>query len=159
MSSNVWAGLKEKFKNSERCVEASCGDKSSFPGDEDSLDPPDRADIGRAAWRYLHSLAAHHPEDPTEQQQSNATAWLASFVQFYPCAHCAEHFVDVCETNPPRVSSRSDYALWWCEAHNTVNEHLTVEPKSCDASKLIKMGLAGKTLDELLLGSSAATPE
>merc|ERR1711972_467967 len=93
MSASVWSNLREKFRTTERCTEASCHDKrAANTGADDEVEPPDRAEIGRAAWRYLHAMAACHPEQPTQQQQDDALAWLASFVQFYPCQHCAEHF-------------------------------------------------------------------
>mmetsp|Transcript_67038 Transcript_67038/g.169265 ORF Transcript_67038/g.169265 Transcript_67038/m.169265 type:complete len:166 (-) Transcript_67038:78-575(-) len=149
MEGNVWSSLREKFRTGERCVEASCGDKKGAPTSEDEVEPPDRAEIGRAAWRYLHALAAHHPENPTPQEQRNALAWLTSFVQFYPCSHCAEHFVGVCESMPPRVGSRQDYSVWWCEAHNRVSAHLKNAERRCDPAQLIAAGCAGLTLDEL----------
>mmetsp|Transcript_95388 Transcript_95388/g.309084 ORF Transcript_95388/g.309084 Transcript_95388/m.309084 type:complete len:153 (+) Transcript_95388:70-528(+) len=150
MSASTWSTLKDKFRTSERCVEASCRDKSASAGISDEVEPPDRAELGRAAWRYLHSLAAHHPEQASATEQSDSVAWLASFVQFYPCSHCAEHFVGVCEASPPQVASRQEYSVWWCEAHNRVSEHLKNEPRKCDAAKLVRAGLAGLALDELL---------
>uniref|UniRef100_A0A7S1L598 Sulfhydryl oxidase n=1 Tax=Alexandrium catenella TaxID=2925 RepID=A0A7S1L598_ALECA len=146
----VWSNLREKFRTSERCTEASCHDRSaSSAADGDEVEPPDRAEIGRAAWRYVHSLAAHHPEQPTAQEQEDAQAWLASFVQFYPCPHCAEHFIPICEKSPPRTASREEYSVWWCEAHNKVSYWLKNEQRPCDPARLIAAGLAGLALDEL----------
>merc|ERR1712048_1122363 len=105
---------------------------------------------GRAAWRYLHSMAANHPERATRQQQDDAQGWLTSFVQFYPCRHCAEAFVDICDSNPPRVASRTECAVWWCEAHNRVSTdlgRLTEELQRCEPARLIAAGKAGLTLD------------
>uniref|UniRef100_A0A7S4Q6L1 Sulfhydryl oxidase n=1 Tax=Alexandrium monilatum TaxID=311494 RepID=A0A7S4Q6L1_9DINO len=153
--STVWSNLREKFRTSERCTEASCHDKRASSGaDDDEAEPPDRAEIGRAAWRYLHALAAHYPERPTPQEREDAQAWIASFVQFYPCQHCAEHFVGVCEEMPPRTASREEYSLWWCEAHNRVSTSLQNEPRRCDSARLISAGLAGLTLDELAVGGA-----
>mmetsp|Transcript_52667 Transcript_52667/g.122582 ORF Transcript_52667/g.122582 Transcript_52667/m.122582 type:complete len:161 (-) Transcript_52667:39-521(-) len=155
---SVWSNLREKFRTSERCVEASCRDRNAAANtDEDAVEPPDRAEIGRAAWRYVHSLAAHHPEQPTAQQQEDAQAWLASFVQFYPCQHCAEHFAGVCEEMPPRTTSREDYSVWWCEAHNRVSTSLQNEGRNCNPAKLLAAGLAGLALDELPSQASSAT--
>ena len=36
------------------------------------VEPPDRAEIGRAAWRYLHALAAQHPERPRTSEAAAA---------------------------------------------------------------------------------------
>merc|ERR1711972_759824 len=97
-------------------------------------------------------------ERPSKQEQSDALSWLASFVQFYPCAHCAEHFAGVCEDSPPRVSSRDAYTMWWCEAHNAVNAELKNEVRQCDPARLIAAVRAGVQLDDLSI-SSAATAE
>merc|ERR1712232_678605 len=108
-----------------------------------------RAEIGRATWRYLHAAAAHHPDKATAQQQRDTMAWIASFVQLYPCKHCAEHFVGVCERSPPRTARREDYAMWWCEAHNSVSKDLQNDLRRCQPAQLITAGRAGLTLDEL----------
>ena len=39
------------------------------------VEPPDRAEIGRAAWRYLHALAAQFPERPKNAETVQAQAW------------------------------------------------------------------------------------
>eukprot|EP00930_Biecheleria_cincta_P105661 TRINITY_DN98541_c0_g1_i1.p1 TRINITY_DN98541_c0_g1~~TRINITY_DN98541_c0_g1_i1.p1 ORF type:complete len:160 (-),score=19.97 TRINITY_DN98541_c0_g1_i1:49-504(-) len=149
MSANVWSNLRDKFRTEKRCVETSCRDRSETSGDEDEVDPPDRAEIGRASWRYLHAMAAAHPERPTAQQERDTQAWIAAFVQFYPCSHCAEHFVDVCEAMPPRTGSREQYSVWWCEAHNKVNEALKCETKRCDPARLLAAGRQGLLLDDI----------
>merc|ERR1712107_611630 len=72
--------------------------------------------LGVTCTPWLH-ITQNMP--PTEQQ--NAQNWLASFVQLYPCSHCAEHFVGVCETMPPQVATREQYSMWRCRAHNRVS--------------------------------------
>mmetsp|Transcript_58431 Transcript_58431/g.162893 ORF Transcript_58431/g.162893 Transcript_58431/m.162893 type:complete len:160 (-) Transcript_58431:175-654(-) len=155
--SGTWTALREKFRTSERCTEASCHDRPSG-GDVDGeeVEPPDRAEIGRAAWRYLHTAAAHHPEAASAEQEKATQEWIASFVQLYPCKHCAEHFVGVCESSPPETSTREGYAVWWCEAHNAVRRHLKNEPMRCESSLLLDSGRVGATLDELLARRAAA---
>mmetsp|Transcript_121891 Transcript_121891/g.191293 ORF Transcript_121891/g.191293 Transcript_121891/m.191293 type:complete len:156 (-) Transcript_121891:30-497(-) len=144
----VWASLREKFRNQERCEEPSCADRSGVSVDDDTVEPPDRAEIGRAAWRYLHSMAAHHPERASLAQQQDAQSWISSFVQLYPCSHCAEHFVEVCDSMPPLADTRHNYSMWWCRAHNRVNEELGKEPISCDAGRLIAAGRLGLGVGE-----------
>ena len=78
---SVWAALKDKFRTDEQCVEISCDDfKGQVPG---KIYPPDRAQIGVAAWRYLHAMAANHPEQPTPAEQADAQRWLAPFMLFF----------------------------------------------------------------------------
>jgi hypothetical protein len=38
------------------------------------VEPPDRAEIGRAAWRYLHAMAAQFPETPRRNEAKEAQA-------------------------------------------------------------------------------------
>eukprot|EP00929_Paragymnodinium_shiwhaense_P098888 TRINITY_DN60408_c0_g1_i1.p1 TRINITY_DN60408_c0_g1~~TRINITY_DN60408_c0_g1_i1.p1 ORF type:complete len:155 (-),score=24.15 TRINITY_DN60408_c0_g1_i1:65-529(-) len=148
--SGPWSSLREKFRTGERCTEASCHDRRPDQNgdDDDEVEPPDRGEIGRAAWRYLHAMAANHPEKASSAQQGETQSWIASFIQTYPCKHCAEHFVGVCEDMPPRTKTRQDYAVWWCEAHNAVNKHLKADLQRCEPGRLLAAGLAGKTLDE-----------
>eukprot|EP00413_Alexandrium_margalefii_P029538 CAMPEP_0204569324 /NCGR_PEP_ID=MMETSP0661-20131031/37684_1 /ASSEMBLY_ACC=CAM_ASM_000606 /TAXON_ID=109239 /ORGANISM="Alexandrium margalefi, Strain AMGDE01CS-322" /LENGTH=148 /DNA_ID=CAMNT_0051577419 /DNA_START=119 /DNA_END=562 /DNA_ORIENTATION=+ len=105
--------------------------------------PPDRADIGRAAWRYVHAMAADYPDRPTQERQEEALGWLRSFVRLYPCELCSREFIEVCSDLPPRLGSREDYAVWWCEAHNRVRDDLSQSLCRCDASELLAVGRAG----------------
>ncbi|CAE7437269.1 ERV2 [Symbiodinium sp. CCMP2592] len=73
-------------------------------------------------------MAAEHQAEASEAISQQAQAWLAAFVQNYPCSHCATHFLDICEAMPPQTKSREDYAVWWCQAHNKVNEALMNQP-------------------------------
>lgn len=138
---------RRRFRVAERCVEASCRDAG--PRSSDSAEPPDRAEIGRATWRYLHTLASNFPEKPTPKEEADANSWLASFVQFYPCSHCAEGFVDICESMPPQTASRTQYVLWWCEAHNRVSTELGNDTRRCDLARLLAAGSNGDVLDDL----------
>eukprot|EP00929_Paragymnodinium_shiwhaense_P097211 TRINITY_DN58974_c0_g1_i1.p1 TRINITY_DN58974_c0_g1~~TRINITY_DN58974_c0_g1_i1.p1 ORF type:complete len:174 (+),score=27.59 TRINITY_DN58974_c0_g1_i1:80-601(+) len=126
------------------CACASGADaKGPTSGAAGKTRPPNREEIGRAAWRYVHTMAAHYPEAPSMPEQVNSLAWLRSFVQFYPCGLCAREFVDVCRGLPPRLTSRLDYAMWWCEAHNRVRDDLSQPPRRCEASELLSLGLQG----------------
>ncbi|CAJ1447962.1 unnamed protein product [Effrenium voratum] len=111
--------------------------------------PPSREEIGRAAWRYVHCLAANYPEQPEAQDQVSALVWLRSFLRLYPCRLCSQEFIDVCRDLPPRLPSRDEYALWWCEAHNRVRVDLSQPPRRCELRDLLQAGLAGLTLSEL----------
>uniref|UniRef100_A0A7S2MWM0 Sulfhydryl oxidase n=1 Tax=Alexandrium andersonii TaxID=327968 RepID=A0A7S2MWM0_9DINO len=108
--------------------------------------PPDRAEIGRAAWRYVHTLAANYPEQPSLGEQEDALYWLRSFVRLYPCGLCSREFVDVCSDLPPRLGSRKDYTLWWCEAHNRVRDDLSQPLCRCDLTELLAVGQTGGSM-------------
>ena len=106
----VRSELKARFRTDKRCEESSCRDRSASVA-EDEVEPPDRAEIGRAAWRYLHALAAQSPLKASGSEASRAQDWLAAFVETYPCSHCASHFLEVCEQMPPQTRSRRDFSV------------------------------------------------
>lgn len=54
--------------------------------------PMFRDQFGRAAWSYLHTMAAHYPEKPTEVQKTKMSDFINTFAMFFPCTHCAEDF-------------------------------------------------------------------
>ena len=118
----MWASLAKKLTDDKQCETPACKDGSG--SDSHSLRPPNREEIGRANWMYLHGRAEGYPESPTEKIVSNEEAWIYSFVYTYPCQHCALSFAHVCAELPPRLNSRRDYKDWWIKAHNKVNEEI-----------------------------------
>ncbi|CAK0860496.1 unnamed protein product, partial [Prorocentrum cordatum] len=108
------------------------------------------------------ALPARHGRElstkPAAEEQAGAQQWLLSFLRLYPCSHCAEGFMDVCEAMPPTMGSRNEYALWWCEAHNKVSvDHVGNEPRRCDLAQLVSDATrSGMTLDELSSRSAVA---
>lgn len=124
MISAAWDSLREKFNIDERCDKPSCVD--GVVGKTNQLVyPPDRSQIGRANWRYVHTRASSYPESPSEQQRMNELHWIHSFVYTYPCSVCARDFVQICNRLPPRVETRDAHAAWWSQAHNAVNRDLS----------------------------------
>merc|ERR1711924_349183 len=123
------------------------GSRETTPG-HNRARPPDRGQIGRAAWRYVHTMATDYPENPSRQEQEDAVAWLRAFVQLYPCGLCAREFVAVTQDLPPRLNSREAYTMWWCEAHNRVRDDLSQTLRRCEPASLLAAGRAGLLLDE-----------
>jgi hypothetical protein len=62
-----------------------------------------RAEVGRATWTLLHTVAARFPDEPTEEQQADLAAWIALLARLYPCGQCAEEFQAILAANPPEV--------------------------------------------------------
>jgi hypothetical protein len=117
---DVFANLKAKFSNEERCSEPSCTE-GAFNVSGKIVYPPDRAEMGRAAWKYVHTRAEHYdPENKTKEM-----TWLESFVALYPCKLCARDFAVICQRLPPQLESRESYVKWWIDAHNEVNKDLS----------------------------------
>lgn len=44
----------------------------------------DRAELGRATWKYFHTMLARYPEDPTEEQQETLRSFIYLFARLYP---------------------------------------------------------------------------
>ena len=141
----MFSALKEKFSKLERCAEASCSDQHK-PGA--IVYPPDRAEIGRAAWKYIHARADHVSKqslalsgEQADRFISSESKFLESFVALYPCRNCAYEFAGICEKNPPNFSVclgsdcdhrghcglgwvGKNYRKWWVDQHNAVNRDL-----------------------------------
>jgi mitochondrial FAD-linked sulfhydryl oxidase len=111
------------MKNSSRMkkpVAAAAPQPASAPNDC----PPDVEALGRSTWTLLHTMAATYPEAPTRGQQSDLASFVGLFSKLYPCWVCAEDFRGYVAREPPRVTSRDDFGMWLCGAHNEVNKKL-----------------------------------
>src|ERR1044072_6783206 len=86
--------------------------------------PPDVEALGRSSWTLLHSITATYPTPPHAQLPSDTKSFLSTVGKLYPCSVCAEDFQSWMTKNTPRVSSRSEFGTWMCEAHNAVNQKL-----------------------------------
>jgi FAD-linked sulfhydryl oxidase len=80
--------------------------------------------LGRAGWTLLHSITVNYPDHPTEEQKADAYMFLHVLSKLYPCKMCAENFKKELVMLPPRLGSRTEFATWLCELHNSVNVRL-----------------------------------
>lgn len=90
-----------------------------------------KAELGRSAWRLLHTIMARFPDTPTADERMALQSYVHLFVRLYPCGECAEHFRQIVNQFPPQVSSRSAAAVWACHVHNKVNERLGKDIFDC----------------------------
>lgn len=90
-----------------------------------------KAELGRAAWKLLHTVMARFPDTPTADEKSALKSYVHLFQRLYPCGECAEHFGEILDRFPPQVSSRSAAAAWACHVHNEVNKSLDKELFNC----------------------------
>lgn len=88
--------------------------------------------LGRATWTFLHTLAATHPEKPSETEKARLARFMKDFSEIYPCAPCAESFRDIMKRNPVETDSGSAFSKWMCVAHNEVNKELGKELFDCN---------------------------
>ncbi|QLG71478.1 hypothetical protein HG535_0B05200 [Zygotorulaspora mrakii] len=87
--------------------------------------------LGRASWKYFHTLLARFPDDPSEEEKQKLRSFLQLYAELYPCGECSHHFVKMLEKYPPQVSSRVTAAIWGCHIHNKVNEYLKKPEYDC----------------------------
>ncbi|KAF1815687.1 hypothetical protein P152DRAFT_455402 [Eremomyces bilateralis CBS 781.70] len=91
-----------------------------------------KAELGRAAWRVLHTTFARFPEKPTKEESQALKTYIHLFQRVYPCGDCAEHFGKLLQKFPPQVSSRNAVAGWGCHIHNQVNDRLQKPMFDCN---------------------------
>jgi FAD-linked sulfhydryl oxidase len=80
-----------------------------------------KAELGRAAWKLLHTTMARFPDQPTDEESAALKSYIHLFARLYPCGECASHFQKILKKFPPQTSSRSTAAAWACHVHNEVN--------------------------------------
>jgi hypothetical protein len=91
-----------------------------------------KAELGRATWKFFHTVMARFPEKPTEEESNTLRTFIYSFQRVYPCGECAEHFGKLLEKFPPQTSSRNAAAGWACHVHNQVNKKLKKDMFDCN---------------------------
>lgn len=84
----------------------------------------DRAELGRATWKFMHTMVARFPEEPSPEERKTLETFVYLFSRLYPCGDCARHFRGLLAKYPPQTSSRNAAAGWLCFVHNQVNERL-----------------------------------
>ena len=90
-----------------------------------------KAELGRATWKYFHTVMARFPDKPTTEESATLKTYIHLFQRLYPCGECSEHFRKILEKFPPQTSSRSAAAVWACHVHNEVNKSLGKEVWDC----------------------------
>ncbi|KAJ8324969.1 hypothetical protein BDV3_004509 [Batrachochytrium dendrobatidis] len=83
-----------------------------------------KAELGRSAWRLLHTMAGKFPYNPTKDEQTAIKDFIYLFARLYPCGDCASHFKIILQAHPPIVTDREALSQWACTVHNVVNKRL-----------------------------------
>lgn len=66
-------------------------------------------------------MAAYYPKHPSEYHQEKMKQFIDGLALFFPCEECAVDFRDEIKKSPPKVTSRYDLSMWFCEQHNIVS--------------------------------------
>lgn len=90
-----------------------------------------REELGKAAWMFLHNMAANFPENPNETVHNDFYQFMSYFAKVYPCQSCGIHLENYLVSNPPETQSRQTFMEWMCELHNNVNARLEKPQISC----------------------------
>ncbi|KAF0990651.1 hypothetical protein HZS_6542 [Henneguya salminicola] len=95
--------------------------------------PPDRAELGRCTWTFLHTVAANYPENPTPDQQKSMENLVKGVTEFYPCKKCAIHLRTILNRNEFKLDTTStiNLSFWMCRLHNEVNKMLGKDQFDC----------------------------
>lgn len=54
--------------------------------------PLDKNELGRSSWGLLHTMAAHYPDSPTDQNKSDVKVFFDTLSRLYPCDWCSKDF-------------------------------------------------------------------
>jgi FAD-linked sulfhydryl oxidase len=83
---------------------------------------------GPLGWMTLHSVSAIYPEKPTLEEKLLLERFVENYRECITCPHCKSHFSAMLNTykrsHPEWSSSRFDFFVFVCRAHNTVNRRL-----------------------------------
>lgn len=90
-----------------------------------------KQELGRASWKYFHTLLARFPDKPTKEERDKLATFVQLYAELYPCGECSYHFVKLLDKYPPQTSSRTAAALWGCHVHNIVNNYLKKPEYDC----------------------------
>ncbi|KAL8800574.1 MAG: hypothetical protein Q9182_005085 [Xanthomendoza sp. 2 TL-2023] len=90
-----------------------------------------KAELGRSAWRLLHTTMSSYPLHPTASEQAALASYVHLFARLYPCGQCASHFQKILKKYPPQVRGRKAAEMWACTVHNEVNKSLGKDRFDC----------------------------
>jgi len=93
-----------------------------------------KAELGRAAWKLMHTTTLRFPEKPTQDERAALKSYFLLQARLYPCGECAAEFLELLKKYPPQTSSRKVASFWLCDLHNMVNKRL--EKPEFDCTKL-----------------------
>ncbi|GAA6064541.1 hypothetical protein JCM10212_005645 [Sporobolomyces blumeae] len=109
-----------------------------------------KAELGRASWKLLHTMAARFPEKPSKSEREAFKSFLYLFSRLYPCGECAAEFQELLRKSPPQTSSRSAASMHLCHLHNQVNLRLGKPEFDCskDLEGIYDCGCGGDEVSE-----------
>ena len=92
-----------------------------------------REKIGRATWKFLHTLGEGLDDHLDSKTKLSLKLLMSSLATSYPCKACRYHFEKYIEDNELKFNRRRDFRRYICKFHNFVNKRLNKEViNNCD---------------------------
>eukprot|EP01069_Polyplicarium_translucidae_P007963 Polyplicarium_translucidae@DN3173_c0_g1_i7.p3 len=124
----------------ERCKDASCRDRDPSDFQSCPVPPPDRRELGRASWTFLHSVSANAPAKMSRAQGKKFDTWMKAFSSLYPCSTCRPGFErQVAAHRRPAVRGREEFVLWMGQFHNLINKEIGAPEHSVEVSDVLRI--------------------
>jgi len=83
---------------------------------------------GRHAWTFIHVMAAHYPENPTNEDKHWCSQFLKSLAFLLPCVHCRKHYKDYIHKHSQEMETSTEnrelFVEFLINLHNNINERL-----------------------------------
>ena len=87
---------------------------------------------GESFWNVIHYITMAYPDDPTEEDRQNISAFIKSLQHVLPCETCRNHFKANLITYPLTNESRYNFITWAVNVHNEVNRRTGKPEMSID---------------------------
>ncbi|OMJ72003.1 hypothetical protein SteCoe_29646 [Stentor coeruleus] len=110
--------------------------KTIYKGGNEIPCPPSKQSIGRFGWGLLHTIAAHYPDDPSDDWKDKHQRFIHAFSRTFPCKSCGYHFHQMIKEKPPKLENREQISVWTCEMHNEINAMLNKPVFPCTLESL-----------------------
>ena len=81
---------------------------------------------GPDGWRFLHSIVALYPDNPSNRDKTLYKDFFGSIKHVLPCIYCRNSFIEYTSKSPidKHLGSKYDLCKWLYDIHNMVNAKL-----------------------------------
>ena len=102
---------------------------------------------GAVYWAFFHIISLNYPDNPTDKDMDYAKDLIKAIYYALPCEVCSGHYLSNIKANPLKpedISSKTNFATWFINLHNTVNTLLN-KPNLTYDEALVKINLVKNT--------------
>lgn len=87
---------------------------------------------GPSLWRFLHVISFTYPDNPSDEDKRNYSAFFSSLGGVIPCPACAVHYKKYTEEHPVDLDSRETLSRWVYDFHNHVSSRKPASERRSD---------------------------